>query len=128
MRRRRLVLPALAGLVLVCGMWLFGAFSGAIAGAQTAPTPIPSALSQTDTGTSDTTDTTVDDDGDVKLDLDLGSIGEEPAAGEKPSRSIVILLGLTVVSVLGVVLSALGAVLLNLVLALNHRPGRYTGI
>lgn len=41
---------------------------------------------------------------------------------------IVILLGLTVVSVLGVVLSALGAVLLNLVLALNHRPGRYTGI
>ncbi|MBF4617088.1 YitT family protein [Clavibacter sp. VKM Ac-2873] len=41
---------------------------------------------------------------------------------------IVILLGLTVVSVGGVVMSALGAVLLNLVLALNHRPGRYTGI
>jgi uncharacterized membrane-anchored protein YitT (DUF2179 family) len=41
---------------------------------------------------------------------------------------IVILLGLTVVSVVGVVWSALGAVLLNLVLALNHRPGRYTGM
>ncbi len=41
---------------------------------------------------------------------------------------VVILLGLTVVSVGGVVMSALGAVLLNLVLALNHRPGRYTGI
>jgi len=41
---------------------------------------------------------------------------------------IVILLGLTVVSLVSVVWSALGAVLLNLVLALNHRPGRYTGI
>ena len=95
MRRRRLLLPALAGLALLCGLWLFGAFSGASAGAQVTPTPVPSALSQDgspDTGTSA-------DDGDVKLDLDLGSIGEEPAKGEKPSRSIVILLGLTVLAV-----------------------------
>jgi uncharacterized membrane-anchored protein YitT (DUF2179 family) len=41
---------------------------------------------------------------------------------------IVILLGLTVVSLVSVVWSAVGAVLLNLVLALNHRPGRYTGM
>lgn len=38
---------------------------------------------------------------------------------------VVILLALTVVAPLNVLYSALGAVLLNLVLALNHRPGRY---
>ncbi len=38
---------------------------------------------------------------------------------------VVILLALTVVSPLNVLYSALGAVLLNLVLALNHRPERY---
>ncbi|BDZ41875.1 membrane protein [Paraoerskovia sediminicola] len=39
----------------------------------------------------------------------------------------VVLLALTIVPVDTVLLSAGGAVLLNLVLALNHRPGRYTG-
>ncbi|GAA4727123.1 YitT family protein [Isoptericola chiayiensis] len=39
----------------------------------------------------------------------------------------VVLVALTVVPVTTVLLSALGAVLLNLVLAMNHRPGRYTG-
>ncbi|MHA7143483.1 YitT family protein [Arthrobacter sp. TmT3-37] len=39
----------------------------------------------------------------------------------------VILTALTVVEPAGVLLSAVGAVLLNLVLALNHRPGRYLG-
>ena len=38
---------------------------------------------------------------------------------------VVILLALTVVAPLNVLYSALGAVLLNLVLALNHRPERY---
>ncbi|GAA1101773.1 YitT family protein [Nesterenkonia jeotgali] len=38
---------------------------------------------------------------------------------------VVILLALTVVEPVNVLYSALGAVLLNLVLALNHRPGRY---
>ena len=37
----------------------------------------------------------------------------------------VILLGLTVIPWTWVLLSALGVVVLNLVLALNHRPGRY---
>lgn len=37
----------------------------------------------------------------------------------------VILLGLTVIPWTWVLLSALGGVVLNLVLALNHRPGRY---
>jgi uncharacterized membrane-anchored protein YitT (DUF2179 family) len=39
----------------------------------------------------------------------------------------IILVALTVVAPLNVVLSAGGAVILNLVLALNHRPGRYLG-
>lgn len=39
----------------------------------------------------------------------------------------VILAAFAVVAPAGVLLSALGAVLLNLVLALNHRPGRYLG-
>ncbi|BBE23763.1 membrane protein [Arthrobacter sp. MN05-02] len=39
----------------------------------------------------------------------------------------VILTALTVVEPAGVLLSAVGAVLLNLVVALNHRPGRYLG-
>jgi uncharacterized membrane-anchored protein YitT (DUF2179 family) len=40
---------------------------------------------------------------------------------------VVVLAALTVVPPLGVALSAAGAVLLNLILALNHRPGRYLG-
>lgn len=40
---------------------------------------------------------------------------------------MVILAALTVVSPLVALLSASGAVVLNLVLALNHRPGRYLG-
>ncbi|MCR2784864.1 MULTISPECIES: YitT family protein [unclassified Microbacterium] len=40
---------------------------------------------------------------------------------------LVVVAGLLVVPWPNVVLSALGAVLLNLVLALNHRPGRYIG-
>lgn len=39
----------------------------------------------------------------------------------------VVLAALTVVAPASVLLSAVGAVLLNLVLALNHRPGRYLG-
>ncbi|WP_104166525.1 YitT family protein [Arthrobacter sp. SX1312] len=39
----------------------------------------------------------------------------------------VILAAFTVVEPAGVLLSAVGAVVLNLVLALNHRPGRYLG-
>lgn len=39
----------------------------------------------------------------------------------------VVLLALTVVEPLTVLVSAVGAALLNLVLALNHRPGRYMG-
>ncbi|MHA7283497.1 YitT family protein [Arthrobacter sp. TMS2-4] len=39
----------------------------------------------------------------------------------------VILAALTVVDPAGVLLSAVGAVVLNLVVALNHRPGRYLG-
>lgn len=39
----------------------------------------------------------------------------------------VVLLGLTVAAPPVVLLSALGAAVLNLVLALNHRPGRYLG-
>lgn len=38
---------------------------------------------------------------------------------------IVILLALTVMSPVNVLLSAMGAVVLNIVLAFNHRPGRY---
>ncbi|GAA1454800.1 YitT family protein [Nesterenkonia lacusekhoensis] len=38
---------------------------------------------------------------------------------------VVILLALTVMAPSGVVLSAAGAVVLNIVLAFNHRPGRY---
>ncbi len=40
---------------------------------------------------------------------------------------MIVLLALTVVEPLRVAWSVLGAVALNLVLALNHRPGRYTG-
>jgi uncharacterized membrane-anchored protein YitT (DUF2179 family) len=40
---------------------------------------------------------------------------------------IVILVAFTVAPPLLVAMSALGAVILNLVLALNHRPGRYSG-
>ena len=39
----------------------------------------------------------------------------------------VVLLALTVVPPAGVLLSAAGAVVLNTVLAMNHRPGRYLG-
>ncbi|NQX13957.1 YitT family protein [Microbacteriaceae bacterium VKM Ac-2855] len=39
----------------------------------------------------------------------------------------IVLLALTVVPPLNVLLSAAGAVLLNLVIAFNHRPGRYLG-
>jgi hypothetical protein len=35
---------------------------------------------------------------------------------------------LVAVPPLNVLVSALGAVLLNLILALNHRPGRYLGV
>lgn len=42
--------------------------------------------------------------------------------------SAVVLAAFAVVAPLSVLLSALGAVLLNLVLALNHRPGRYLGV
>lgn len=38
----------------------------------------------------------------------------------------IVLVALAVVPPLNVLLSALGAVVMNLVLALNHRPGRYT--
>lgn len=40
---------------------------------------------------------------------------------------VIVLAALTVVSPLVALLSAAGAVVLNLVLALNHRPGRYLG-
>jgi uncharacterized membrane-anchored protein YitT (DUF2179 family) len=40
---------------------------------------------------------------------------------------LVVLVSLAVTSASGVLLSALGAVVLNGVLALNHRPGRYLG-
>jgi len=40
---------------------------------------------------------------------------------------IIVAASLTVVSPTAVLLSATGAVILNLVLAINHRPGRYTG-
>ena len=40
----------------------------------------------------------------------------------------VVTVALTVVTPLGVLLSAAGAVVLNLVLAVNHRPGRYLGL
>ena len=40
---------------------------------------------------------------------------------------LIILVSFTVAPPLTVALSALGAVLLNLILALNHRPGRYLG-
>lgn len=40
---------------------------------------------------------------------------------------IVILIALTVVAPMNVLISAVGAVVLNMVLALNHRPGRYRG-
>lgn len=40
---------------------------------------------------------------------------------------LVVVGALTVVAPQNVLLSAVGAVVLNLVLALNHRPGRYTG-
>ena len=39
----------------------------------------------------------------------------------------VVLLALTVVPPVGVLLSALGVVVLNTVLAMNHRPGRCLG-
>jgi hypothetical protein len=39
----------------------------------------------------------------------------------------IVLAALALVPPLVVLLSALGAVLLNLILALNHRPGRYLG-
>jgi uncharacterized membrane-anchored protein YitT (DUF2179 family) len=41
--------------------------------------------------------------------------------------TVVVLLALTVVEPVTVLVSAVGAALLNLVLALNHRPGRYLG-
>ena len=41
--------------------------------------------------------------------------------------TMIILAAFTVVAPSAVLLSAVGAVLLNLVLALNHRPGRYLG-
>ncbi|WP_029287909.1 YitT family protein [Cellulomonas sp. HZM] len=41
--------------------------------------------------------------------------------------SVVVLCAFTVTDPTTVALSALGAVLLNVILALNHRPGRYTG-
>jgi uncharacterized membrane-anchored protein YitT (DUF2179 family) len=40
---------------------------------------------------------------------------------------LIILVSFTVAPPLTVLLSAVGAVLLNLILALNHRPGRYLG-
>lgn len=40
---------------------------------------------------------------------------------------VIILAALTVVAPAGVGISAVGALMLNLVLALNHRPGRYLG-
>lgn len=40
---------------------------------------------------------------------------------------LIVLSALLVVPWTNVLMSAVGAVLLNLVLALNHRPGRYLG-
>jgi uncharacterized membrane-anchored protein YitT (DUF2179 family) len=40
---------------------------------------------------------------------------------------LIVALALLVVPWPNVVMSAVGAILLNLVLALNHRPGRYLG-
>jgi uncharacterized membrane-anchored protein YitT (DUF2179 family) len=40
---------------------------------------------------------------------------------------VIILISLLVIPAPAVLLSAIGAVLLNLVLAMNHRPGRYIG-
>lgn len=42
--------------------------------------------------------------------------------------TVVVLVSLVAVPPLNVLVSALGAVLLNLILALNHRPGRYLGV
>ena len=50
----------------------------------------------------------------------MGRSGFEPSFEDLPAE-------LPIFPLPGVLLSAAGAVLLNAVLALNHRPGRYLG-
>ena len=88
---RRFWRCALLGALLGPVLWFVmgGATS---AGAQVVPAPPPSPVSAPTT--------TIPGDGRVSLDLDLGSLGDQGLTpGEKPSKSIVILVGLTVLAI-----------------------------
>lgn len=95
---------ALVGLSLlaVVATW---AFDSAVAGAQPAPPAPPTPPSSvvapqapTAPGGSSSADSGRDD-GKASIDVDLGDLGKEPAPGEKPSKSIVVLLGLTILAI-----------------------------
>lgn len=102
--RRFLALVGLS-LLAVVATW---AFDSAVAGAapsQPAPPSPPTSVvaPQAPTppgspGSSGSTDSSADD-GKASIDVDLGDLGKEPAPGEKPSKSIVVLLGLTVLAI-----------------------------
>ena len=94
-RRRRL----LSFIALVCVSFAsFSVLFGGSADAQTVPAPPAIPAAPVGVGTSPTT--TIAGDGKVSLDLDLGSIGDGgTSANSKPSKSIVILLGLTVLAI-----------------------------
>lgn len=94
MRPPRRLTCSLAFLGAILGPLLWIAVVGSTpASAQVAPAPPSTALTPTSP--------TAPGDGKVSLDLDLGSLGDggTPATGEKPSKSIVVLLGLTVLAV-----------------------------
>lgn len=95
---------ALVGLTLlaVVATW---AFDSAVAGAQVAPPAPPTPPSSvvapqapTAPGGSSSADSGSDD-GKASIDVDLGDLGKEPGPGEKPSKSIVVLLGLTILAI-----------------------------
>lgn len=97
MFRRHRILSFIA---LVCVLFAsLSALFGEGAGAQTVPAPPAIPAAPVGAGGSSPT-TTIAGDGKVSLNLDLGSIGDGgTAANSKPSKSIVILLGLTVLAI-----------------------------
>ena len=94
--RPLLRLPLLLLLLVVAsasGSWLVAASAGASV-SQTAPTPPTPPVSPAAPPT-----TVAPSDGRVSFDVDLGTVGGDGSTDGKPSKSIVILLGLTVLAI-----------------------------
>jgi len=99
--RRLLALLGLSLLAVVATWALDTSVAGAAPTPPSAPSPPASVVAPqvpAAPGPSSSSDTSADD-GKASIDVDLGDLGKEPAPGEKPSKSIVVLLGLTVLAI-----------------------------